>query len=328
VYHIVGTRLRGVVVLILMLVVAATAGAVVVGVTLRASARSEDALVDDISSTIVHEVSVAYRWRVQLSIAVGVAAAALLWIVNGGALGAYGLPLLLAPGIGAIAALVALAAVPPICLRSEGRRRQAVLAPRQPWSFGPPWAYILPAVSACAVVGFALVCGLTSARTDDGTWRGLTVTIGGGISTASPYPGWFYGIPIIVMTLVLFTTTIAALWRISSTPLRGTGGQIALDTAIRRELARFVMLLSSGALLVYFGGTLFFAGMAIRNVSQSVIDGQTGAPPWLSSLGAIEVFTGLSMALVGTGLVFAAVAFAVSPLEKRWNLPRLVGTRA
>lgn len=210
------------------------------------------------------------RRRVLLALGIGGVAAIACLVLNGTLSASYGLPVLIAPACFAIGAVsvIAIVGIPiPIPVPVMNAPREVDLASRRPWIFGPGWAYAAPAVSAVAIVVFAVVAGLASSRTQDGTWRGLEIEIGRSSVGGGPYPGWFYGIPLIVVTGLLFTVTCVALVRLSSAPLRGTAEHRAASLLVRRQLARFVLLAGTGSMLVPFGSALTFAGLVLANAA-------------------------------------------------------------
>jgi hypothetical protein len=208
------------------------------------------------------------RRRVLLALGIGGVAAIACLVLNRILAASYGLPVLIALACFAIGAVSVIAIVGiPISVPMMNAPREVDLASRRPWIFGPGWAYAAPAVSAVAIVVFAVVAGLASSRTQDGTWRGLEIEIGRSSVGGGPYPGWFYGIPLIVVTGLLFTVTCVALVRLSSAPLRGTAEHRAASLLVRRQLARFVLLAGTGSMLVPFGSALTFAGMVLANAA-------------------------------------------------------------
>lgn len=223
----------------------------------------------------------------------------------------YGLPLMLAPGAAAIVGLVAFALFPPVTAQSPTRRRQASLVPRRPWSYGPRWAYILPSVAAAAVVLFAIVAGLSSRPAEDGTYRTIGFELGDMTSGAGPYPGWFYGIPLIAMTVCLLAATLLALWRISAAPAPTLESLGEADRLLRVFSARAVMKLGSGALFTYFGGVLFYAGLATTSAATFWNGANSVSLQPATTLGVTEVVLGLAFVILGGSLLTLAVVDVV-----------------
>jgi len=219
----------------------------------------------------------------------------------------YGLPLMLAPGIAAIVGLTAFAFFPAVTAQSPTRRRQASLVPRRPWSYGPRWAYILPSVAAAAVVLFAILAGLSSRPSEDGTYRTIGFELDGTTSESSPYPGWYYGVPLIAMTLCLLAATLLALWRISAAPGPTLESLGEADRLLRVFSARAVMKLSSGALFTYFGGVLLYAGQATTNAATFWNGSNSVTLQPAATLGVTEVVLGLAFVVLGGSLLTLAV---------------------
>ena len=286
-----------------VLIITSSVIAVAVIAALRRTWRMRPEVVSPSASGLRH-ATIATRRRVLAAACVGVLVAAVCLLLEDALAASYGLPILLAPACFALGtvATIAVVGVPAV---APTNRREAELFSRRPWSFGPGWAYVAPAVSAAAVIVFAIAAGLTSSPTQDGTWRGFTIESEVGSSTASPYPGWFYSVPLIVVTVALFAATSAALARLSAAPLRGTAEDRAVGVLVRQRLTRFVLLAGTGSLLVYFGGALNIAGLAMGNAARGGPGGvdHTG----LLLFGEVGFITGLAFGLFGAALVLAAI---------------------
>ena len=220
----------------------------------------------------------------------------------------YGLPLLLAPGAAAIVGLVAFALFPRVTAEIPTRRREANLVPRRLWSYGPGWAYVLPTVAGSAVILFAILAGLSSRQSQDGTYREIGFDLGSYSSGAGPYPGWFYGIPLMAMTLCLLAATALALHRIAAAPRPTLASLGDADRLLRVFSARAVMKLSSGALFTYFGGVLLFAGLATTNAAHVWNGNIFVAIQPATALGVTEAVLGLAFLILGGVLLALALA--------------------
>lgn len=251
------------------------------------------------------------------ALAVAGAVLGLLNLVNDAQPGWYGLPLMLAPGLAAVAGLLVFALTPTRMVSTGASRRSADLSPRRPWSYGPAWGFLLPLIAAAAVIAFAIVAGFASSPQPDGSYRSITV----GPGTSGPYPGWFYGLPLIGLTVLLAAATLFALGRIASSPRSDRFGE--LDRIVRVLATRVVMQLSSGALFLYFGGVLLFAGWATTNAATVFAPGGgvvSNVQP-TAFIGLSEVVVGLLVALLGGVLVVLSVLDAT-----RQPLGRVAGT--
>ncbi|WP_104081794.1 hypothetical protein [Cryobacterium sp. Y11] len=274
----------------------------------RVSSRKRTAA---LSATVTGtEVAAARRFARSITLrnvgalAVAGAVLGLLKLVNDAQPGWYGLPLMLAPGLAAAAGLLVFALTPTRVVSARSSRRSADLLPRRPWSYGPAWGFLLPLIAAAAVIAFAIVAGLASSPQPDGGYRSITV----GSSTSGPYPGWFYGLPLIGLTVLLTAATLFALGRIASSPRSERFGEI--DRIVRVLATRVVMQLSSGALFLYFGGVLLFAGWATTNAASVFAPDGGGVVSNVQPaafIGLSEVVVGLLVALLGGVLVVLSV---------------------
>ena len=309
-------------------------GVVVVLLALRSRSRS------DIPAPIVdsrHAVDVAaqvQRTRTRLTLAlalfVAIGFVATLdpmglqprsWLGLGNALGL---------AVAAIIAGLVLAASPMVSWPRADGVRTADLVPRSGGSFGPRWGFALPLASAGILILFLIVTGLTSVPDDLGLYRAFTVEIVGGSSTASPYPGWYYGVPVIAATLVLAGVVLLVLNRVAAAPRPTNRDLYAVDDALRRSVTRFIMLLSSSALLAYFGGVAAIAGNATSNTATH----WTESPDWqVSSEGVVlagdylplylqpTYAIGIVESIVGVALLALAIVllvFAAATSTLRW----------
>jgi hypothetical protein len=132
----------------------------------------------------------------------------------------FGLPLLLAPCAGATVGLAAVSVLPVRTKEGPLTRRRADLTLRRPWSYGPGWAHTVPALSALAMIVFLVAAGLSSSRGADGYLRQIAFASGDRGSAAGPYPGWYYGAPLIAVIVLLAAATLVALGRIAGAPRR------------------------------------------------------------------------------------------------------------
>ena len=179
------------------------------------------------------------------------------------------LGLAIAPGVGALVSCLMIAAFPmPRALPSTGVR-QAELTPRETTSFGPRWGFILPLAAAAFYVVFLIATASLSSVADySHLSRQIALETPGGYQTSSPYPGWFYALPLLVVIVLLSGGVLLALRRVAGARALGPLDLSPLDAGIRRMTTRFVMLLSSSVIVLYLGATALIAGSALRDVAQ------------------------------------------------------------
>jgi hypothetical protein len=191
---------------------------------------------------------------------------------------------LVAPMLAATGAVVVVAIAPTATLHEPDGQRAAELAPRRPWDFGARWMFVLSAVLLLALVAVFVMLGLSA--DDDG--RSVTRVTELTSTSASPYPGFFYGMPLLIVTVVEAIVTGVALARIASAP-RPTAEQLrSADDVLRR--------VSTGVVLV-------LAGNATKSMGDGVVAGGEvlhEAVSGLELLASVESIGGF--VLLGTGI--------------------------
>ena len=204
-----------------------------------------------------------------------------------------GLPLALVPGLSASAGLLVIALTPRPRV-AAGATRSASLQPRGTWSVGARRDYLRPALAAALVTAVLVTTGLTGSPDSIGMQRAFSLRNGHGVSTASPYPGWYYAGPLLVVTALLVITALLAIRRIAALPSLQPADEDT-DRAWRRAAASAVSFDVTAGLLLHLAGVLLVAGSAIQSVSWGA-----GAPS-----GAL--FAG-SWMLIGFAFVTGALA--------------------
>lgn len=258
------------------------------------------------------------RRRNLLAVGAAVGVAVIGAAVNHAYPKAYGLPAMLTPGGAAITAVLLVGLLRSTPPPRRDSVRTADLTPRRPWSYGPRWAFTLPLVGAGAVVLFAVAAGLTSSVSDDGHWRSVSLRPG---SASGPYPGWFYGVPLIVMTLALAGSTLFALGRTASAPLPSDLALVAADRRARARTTQMVMRLSAGAMFAYSGAVVFFAGVTTQSAATQWTESAFVRLQPYFAVGVVEVVTGVAFGLLGGVLVLLSW---VDALGLPWYLARSV----
>ncbi|MGJ9403420.1 hypothetical protein [Arthrobacter sp. KK5.5] len=211
-----------------------------------------------------------------LAAGLAVAAACAWWGLDGGE--HHGLPFFLAAMAGALAGLPVIALVPsPRWPQARGGVVVADLTPRGSTSFGRGRTFALPLAAACLLVVGLAVAGLGSVAGEDGQHRflrsvviplvdGIPV-IGEGVTvqTTGPFPGWFYGVPLMVGTLVLVVGVWWVLRRAARAARPADEALFGVDTALRVVQTRFVVSASTSVLLFQVAVVSLMAGLALRS---------------------------------------------------------------
>lgn len=181
--------------------------------------------------------------------------------------------------------------------RPTGTVRRAVLERRGPADVAPPalrrllWGWT-------ALV--AVVAALGAAVATDG--RQISRTVEQGAITSSPFPGWFYGLPLLLACLAVLVAAEAVLRVVASRPAV-VDAQPRWDAALRRLSAHRVL---RGAQLVVgltAAGLLLTAGMTLQNVGGAFVDDGDG-----STLHAVSGQVAVVLA-IAVGLTAVVVAF-------------------
>jgi hypothetical protein len=178
--------------------------------------------------------------------------------------------------------------------RPLGEVRRARLVRRGPWDSAPVWLLRLAAAAATAAV-VTLLLGAYAGSPDG---RSVTfhdgVGVGARTSSASPFPGAFYGVPAGIGLLVLAAVTVAALVAVANRPAVVTTDD-RVETALRRASAHRVLRGAVGPALVVVGGLLLTGGRAVAVAGAGPLAGLGIAVAVLGGIAAIGgiVVTGL-----------------------------------
>ncbi|HEY0357811.1 MAG TPA: hypothetical protein VGD11_04470 [Mycobacteriales bacterium] len=249
-------------------------------------------------------------WALGTGAAVGLYAA----IVQVGRPDLVGLPVLLAPVLAAAAVLLVLVVAPPSPpsglpgpsdVDTEGR----------PWSFAPRWGFVLPASAAVLLLGYlALTAGLATPD-DGGRMRAYTLACPSASmeSTATPYPGGFYGGPLALGAVAVVVLAAVALARIARRPRVGGPETAGLDDALRAASTRAVLGVAAAGVLLPFGAVLILAGAATYSVARN-LDGACSTAA-LSTGAWTQNVVGLLLVVLGTGLALAVPVTARTGLR-------------
>ena len=229
------------------------------------------------------------------------------------------------PGAITIVAVAAIAVWPHAGLRranvTTAGARSADLRPRTVGGFGPAWGFALPSAGAGVLVAFLVYAGIVSgARADQTDNRAITVVFSDNSATAGPFPGWYYGVPLLVVTAVLVATVAITLRRIAGYPAPTSPGLRGADLAIRRTSTRLVMKLSSTGLFGYAGCVLVAAGIATWSAATL----RWGVDDvWHTEVNRAAWWTGQVQMWTGAGFVLLAIALGASLLIDAWTTPQV-----
>lgn len=171
--------------------------------------------------------------------------------------------------------------------RPTGTVRRAHLTPRRARDVVPVWLGGLTVVWSVALLVVLVAAGRSA--TPDG--RRINRVDGAMVSTASPYPGWFYGLPILVGAILLVGATALVLRQVARRPAV-LDADPAYDAASRRLSGHRVLRGTQLVLAATLAAVLWVAGQAL---------GRVDLP------GAAVTCVVLALVVGGTGLVAALV---------------------
>lgn len=198
--------------------------------------------------------------------------------------------------------------------------READLSERTAWGFGPRWAFAIPLVTSGVLIAVLVAAGLASTQDAAGKWRRLAVTVADG-GTADdngiiteihrstiliPFPGWYYGAPLIVGVILLTSMTFWALHRTAVGP-RIPGASTQLDYAVRTINTRFLMALSSAALGFAIAFLTSAAGTSLTMYAQEPLV-RVGAQLDPMHLVLVQPWAGIGVVLNGFSVVAGIVS--------------------
>jgi hypothetical protein len=196
--------------------------------------------------------------------------------------------------------------------RPRGEVRVAQLARRTPWSIARARSWGV-AISAAALVSILVIAGLTA----DATGRGITLTQSPlSWVTITPYPGFAYGVPL----LVALAATIAATWFALATITRRRplpGVPAAHDDAVRRTSAARLLAGVQLGVGVTLGAVMAVVGSAVANVASNVSGAANPLDPSTDLLGT----AGMVLAVAGICVGLASLVVALLAAGSRQVRP-------
>ncbi|MDN4609576.1 hypothetical protein [Arthrobacter burdickii] len=190
----------------------------------------------------------------------------------------YGITYALAGGVGALVGLLVYMFYPrPAWVPDEGGRVVAELSPRGPTSFARQWVFVLPLSAAIILILGLLLTGSYSATDENGLHRvfqrrslsgwgiesGQVVDVQYNLSANGPFPGWYYGVPVIICTLLLIAVVYWALHRTARAARPGSADLLGADSFLRSQRTMFIMSASSAALASQVAGLAAITGTVL-----------------------------------------------------------------
>jgi hypothetical protein len=168
-------------------------------------------------------------------------------------------------------------------------------------------------------VAVLVACGIAS---DEG--RAITRSFPQGSATSGPFPGWYFGLPLIAAVVVVLVAAEGVLRLVATRPTVA-GADPAWDLALRRLSAHRLLRGTQLVLAWTAAGVLLVAGAALRNVGGPVTPDLASASLLHTGLGVAALGLGLAVGAAGTVLALVPAA----PVEARAGLgPAALDARA
>lgn len=99
---------------------------------------------------------------------------------------------------------------------------------RTVWSFGRRWWFVCMVLSLAALSLSVIAAGLASSPDANGAFSQFSIKTESVVGWTD-FPGWYYGVPILVATAALAAAALGALWWIARPPLATTPGERVID---------------------------------------------------------------------------------------------------
>lgn len=135
--------------------------------------------------------------------------------------------------------------------------RHVDLTPRRPFGFGPRWAVGVPFVAASLLIGLLLWTGPLGSPDEAGRAKAfratgdVSIALSGdryvpvaGVTTAEPFSGWYYGLPLLVTATLLLAALVYGLAWVARTPRQGGAEGACVDARFRHLSASLMMALA------------------------------------------------------------------------------------
>lgn len=236
-----------------------------------------------------------------------------------------GLPFALAIPLGALAGLLVFALIWRLRWSDgEAKLRSAELVTREPWSFSSRAMLLTPLLGGVILIVALLLAGLASSTDESGKHIGLTgISLDGWAEengkifdvqysehVFTPFPGWYYGVPLILCIMLLLAGLYLILRRIAGAPRPPESGLHAADTLLRQGASEFVMLWVGMAFIAQMAGLAVISGVVFQSMNRRSVPSLNlqGMPPQEIlqpgyGLGAVLMCLGIALLLAAAVLL-------------------------
>lgn len=185
--------------------------------------------------------------------------------------------------------------------RPSGTIRRAPLTRRTAADVAPRWLRRVTWTWAALTVVLLVAAGLAS---DDG--RRITRTFTDGSAASGPFPGWFYGVPLLLATVAVLLASDSVLGLIARRPAVMDAAP-EWDLGLRRTSARRLLRGTQLVLGWTAAGVLFFGGAAVHNV------GLGGSVNGISTGSTGHAAAGIALMVLGAAVWLASTTVMLLP---------------
>jgi hypothetical protein len=192
--------------------------------------------------------------------------------------------------------------------RSAKSSREVDLAPRSVRSFGSSWWFAGLVILAVLLISTVILAGLASSADDEGRHT-LVVLDAGNVQAATVFFGWAFGVPVLIGLAALLGLVLIALWRVARPAVPADPRARDLEVALRRNQARTVLAIASGATAFTLGAALLFLGRS-SSLAASFPGPEGGRIELVTSFAAL----GTPFMILGLLLQSLGVALVIVPL--------------
>lgn len=316
--------------LLLIIMVLGLTLVLIAAITAAFHPRSFDTVHTNTDPEVLAVLSSAQR-RAWGSIAVAILILLFMTAISGSRPAALGLPLALAPMVAATGALLFQVLPGQRAFRASTTTvRSASLKARSPLTYVSKPALWTPVLCTLALTGFLIFTGLTASADDFGLARSLHVETENMGSGGGPYPGWYYGVPLLITAAILLGITLLAQIRLSKIAAFPRTDLSDIVRTWRQGLARIVSAISVTGPLLTLSGVTLFASRVISSINSSLTTHAEPAPGWLKS-GPFITLAGFACLLGAIASIVMAArwatilkkqALAITPLDTNQRPPR------
>ncbi len=312
----------------------------------RSDLRMLGAVADRQERSVAHKVLRVLRARNIVVLVALVVGGVLAWNLHEQFPSAAGLPLAVAPaGMWGLASAVLAWWPLPYEFADSGSVGSSVasadLTPRSTATFGPRWGIIVPTVLLAATTVGLLVAGILSGTDEKGRFRNLPYISANGAEldnnmvvthiqlghgSVGPFPGWYYGLPVLGLLLVGAGLSLWALYSNARRPRLRATKLLAFDDAVRTNVGFVIstgfsamLCLQAAPLMLFAASALFSSGQStayeVGQVAEAATIPDTVLDPVLGTLAVVIAVVALMLLVIGTILLVRWLGWMTTTLR-------------